>query len=596
VDHIFISYRREDAADVTGRIHDRLRQHFGEDAIFTDVDKIPLGEDFRTHLDQKMSQCKVLLPVIGRNWLNAKDQQGRLRLQDPGDFVRLEIESALERNIPVIPLLVHGIEMPSAEDLPEPLRTLAFRNATPIRRDPDFHKDMDRLIKGLEQHLQSTGTREDQGAASSRSAPSSDKTDNARVLSDLYTEGLSAFYTENWEKAVDIFTKVAAIDSSHEDTAAKLEEAGRQRRLAQLYEHADSARQKEAWGPAEEYLQEIVALDSGYRDASPKLEEARTKRRLQRLYSEAQQLQRAKEWQAALTVLDRIESVDADYSDPDGIRDAAKQALDAIARDRQLGDWYRQALRLLDASEWTAALQALESIDRVDPAHRETKALLSRVRDELKREEAQRNKAAKRQQQLTKQYEAIETSVSTGEYVRASELIASVEKIDPDYKSLRTLKGRVERALELERQLRTASDHIKSKRWDQAIEVLENINAAGPDYRSARHGSIATMLAAAKAEREGAGLPSPPPLSSVARPEGLPTEARQAKPSALPGPVRKTRPVELPEEVRKTKPGDLPEDISSAEGRARPEPTERSKPTSLPEGFKSHARPEDLPS
>ena len=213
MDHIFISYRREDAADVTGRIHDRLRQHFGEDAIFTDVDKIPLGEDFRQHLDQKMSQCKVLLPVIGRNWIKAKDHRGRLRLEDPGDFVRLEIESALKRNIPVIPLLVHGIEMPSVEDLPESLRPLAFRNGTPIRRDPDFHKDMDRLINGLKERLDIAATAQVQESQPSDSGSAAGSEEEDQELSNLYTEGLSAFYTESWDRAA-FETKVRSRDTS----------------------------------------------------------------------------------------------------------------------------------------------------------------------------------------------------------------------------------------------------------------------------------------------------------------------------------------------------------------------------------------------
>lgn len=153
MNNIFISYRREDAADVTGRINDRLRQHYGEEAIFTDVDSIPFGVDFRTYLDQEVSQCKILLAVIGRSWLIVENDKGQQRLNDPADFVRIEIESALQRNIPVVPLLVHGTAMPSANELPESLRELSFRNGTPIRSDPDFHKDMDRLIKGLDQHL-----------------------------------------------------------------------------------------------------------------------------------------------------------------------------------------------------------------------------------------------------------------------------------------------------------------------------------------------------------------------------------------------------------------------------------------------------------
>jgi len=147
---IFISYRRDDSADVTGRINDRLRTHFAKDEIFTDVDNIPFGADFRSHIDEAVSQCQVLLAVIGRNWLTQKNARGGLRLHDQADFVRVEIESALRRKIPVIPLLVHGIEMPPVDELPESIQDLAFRNGVAIRRDPDFHSDMDRLISGVE--------------------------------------------------------------------------------------------------------------------------------------------------------------------------------------------------------------------------------------------------------------------------------------------------------------------------------------------------------------------------------------------------------------------------------------------------------------
>jgi hypothetical protein len=153
VKHIFISYRRDDSADVTGRVYDRLREHFGEDTVFIDVDSIPYGVDFRTHIERKVAQCQVLLAVIGRDWLTIQDAGGRRRLLSPTDFVRVEIESALRRNVPVIPLLVHGVGMPAEKSLPTSLQLLRFRNGTPIRPDPDFHRDMDRLIRAIEQHL-----------------------------------------------------------------------------------------------------------------------------------------------------------------------------------------------------------------------------------------------------------------------------------------------------------------------------------------------------------------------------------------------------------------------------------------------------------
>jgi len=146
---ILISYRREDSADVTGRIYDRLIQQFGQGAVFKDVDSIPFGVDFRIYLDAQVSKCEVFLAVIGRDWMKKQGSKGKSRLEDPRDFVRIEIESALQRQIPVIPVLVRGASMPLAERLPASVQDLSYRHGILVRADPDFHRDMDRLIEHL---------------------------------------------------------------------------------------------------------------------------------------------------------------------------------------------------------------------------------------------------------------------------------------------------------------------------------------------------------------------------------------------------------------------------------------------------------------
>lgn len=148
---IFISYRRSDSNDVTGRIYDRLSNHFGRDIVFKDVDSIPSGVDFRTYLNQGAGNCRVLIAVIGSTWLTVSDAHGKRRLDDPDDWVRAEIEIALRRGIPVIPLLVGGASPPGVEELPEALKQLSYQNAAQSRPDPDFHKDLDRLIQRLEE-------------------------------------------------------------------------------------------------------------------------------------------------------------------------------------------------------------------------------------------------------------------------------------------------------------------------------------------------------------------------------------------------------------------------------------------------------------
>ena len=151
---LLISYRREDSADVAGRIYDRLIQQFGQEAVFKDVDSIPLGVDFRIYLDEQVAKCDVFLAVIGRDWMRAGGRKGKSRLDDPRDFVRLEIESALKRQILVIPVLVGGASIPVAERLPASVQDLSYRNGIAVRPDPDFHRDMDRLIEYLKQQIQ----------------------------------------------------------------------------------------------------------------------------------------------------------------------------------------------------------------------------------------------------------------------------------------------------------------------------------------------------------------------------------------------------------------------------------------------------------
>jgi hypothetical protein len=150
---VFISYRRDDSADITGRIYDRLIQYFSREIVFKDVDSIPLGIDFRQHLENALSQCRVLLAIVGSDWMGSETAGGKRRIDDPRDHLRLELEVALARNIPVIPVLVRRASIPAEDQLPQSLRSLAYRNGIQIRPDPDFHGDMDRLIKGIEPHL-----------------------------------------------------------------------------------------------------------------------------------------------------------------------------------------------------------------------------------------------------------------------------------------------------------------------------------------------------------------------------------------------------------------------------------------------------------
>jgi formylglycine-generating enzyme required for sulfatase activity len=149
---IFLSYRRQDSQAATGRICDRLLAHFGAGSVFMDIDSIPFGADFREHIDKAVGQADLVLAVIGPRW-SGKTETSR-RIDDPRDFVRIELESALKRQIPIIPVLLDHTRMPTEAEVPPSLGQLTFRNAIEVDQGRDFHPHVDRLVRGIEFHFE----------------------------------------------------------------------------------------------------------------------------------------------------------------------------------------------------------------------------------------------------------------------------------------------------------------------------------------------------------------------------------------------------------------------------------------------------------
>ena len=145
---IAISYRRQDSSPVAGRLYDRLQAEFGKGSVFMDFDSIPYGVDFREHIKQTLQRAKVIVAIIGPEWTGGKELANR-RIDDPTDFVRLEVASALESGIPIIPVLINNTPMPEAKNLPPELEGLAFRNGLALDTGIDFHHHADRLIAGI---------------------------------------------------------------------------------------------------------------------------------------------------------------------------------------------------------------------------------------------------------------------------------------------------------------------------------------------------------------------------------------------------------------------------------------------------------------
>ncbi|MEP6585069.1 MAG: toll/interleukin-1 receptor domain-containing protein, partial [Ginsengibacter sp.] len=146
--NIFINYRVHDTAGETGRLVDRLKQYFYEDQIFMDIDKIEPGVDFTKAISKSLESCDIMLAIIGPHWLGKDSDKDSSRIKNPNDWVKLEISTALQRDIRVVPVLVDGAQLPASEELPAELQSLLLRQSYEIS-NKRWKYDTDQLITFL---------------------------------------------------------------------------------------------------------------------------------------------------------------------------------------------------------------------------------------------------------------------------------------------------------------------------------------------------------------------------------------------------------------------------------------------------------------
>jgi hypothetical protein len=146
---VFVSYRRQDSDHACGRLYQALVREFGRQHVFVDVDSIPLGTDFVKAITGVLARCHAVLALIGHQWLTIRDQTGVRRLDNPEDYVRLELETAFSVGVPVIPVYVGDAPPPTSEQLPAGLAALSLRNGIRLRSEPDFEHDTRLLVRRI---------------------------------------------------------------------------------------------------------------------------------------------------------------------------------------------------------------------------------------------------------------------------------------------------------------------------------------------------------------------------------------------------------------------------------------------------------------
>ncbi len=219
----FISYRRSDSLSATGRLYDRLNVAY-PGMFFRDVSGIGVGVDFTKEIERAVASSLLLIAVIGPEW-TTESADGKRRLDDPDDFVRLEVSSALKRNIRIIPVLVGGASMPEEHELPAELHPLRKWNAIQLVEEY-YEEGLERLIDALTPQLGEPRTRE---------RANHDRADAERKLTELRGQAESALAVEDWFAGIQALQAAVSLDPNNTSVAARLRWAHDQRKVSSLF-------------------------------------------------------------------------------------------------------------------------------------------------------------------------------------------------------------------------------------------------------------------------------------------------------------------------------------------------------------------------
>ncbi|NJC97323.1 MAG: TIR domain-containing protein [Anaerolineae bacterium] len=310
-----------------------------------------------------------------------------------------------------------------------------------------------------------------------------------RRLEQLYTEGLAAFYTEDWDRACQRFQTILSERPNHKNAAEKLEEAERQRCLSKMYEQASAAVRSEDWGTAIQILEELSKKSADYKDAAQLLGNARKQKQLRELYAEAKALHAAQKWEAVVKVFEQIAVIEPNYPDPNGLLPSAQKEVTELKRLADLNDQYSRALREMDAGNWYEARRLLESVHKSQTGFLETEKLLRKVENEIAKEEEKR----KQNDEINTLYEQAHGLLRSKKWRNALDKMEEIRKLDdhfPDADGIaeKAQKELAREELEAERQNKLAALYaeavklLKEEKYQEALDKWGEVRAIDPKY------------------------------------------------------------------------------------------------------------------
>ena len=252
----FISYRRSDSLSATGRLYDRLNVAY-PGMFFRDVSGIGVGVDFTKEIERAVSSSVVLIAVIGPAWAT-EAADGKRRLDDTDDFVRLELSGALKRKIRIIPVLVGGASMPEEEELPAELHALRKWNAIQLVEEY-YEEGLQRLIDALSSQLGEPRTRE---------RDDEDGAEAERKLKDLRGQAESALAVEDWFAGIQALQAAISLDPNNGEIAARLRWAHDQRKISSLFAEGQELYEQGKKSLALSRFRQVRVAGGGYRNVT----------------------------------------------------------------------------------------------------------------------------------------------------------------------------------------------------------------------------------------------------------------------------------------------------------------------------------------
>jgi uncharacterized caspase-like protein len=313
--------------------------------------------------------------------------------------------------------------------------------------------------------------------------------DQEQRLDQLYNEGLSAFWLEEWDKAVRCFEALVELRGDYLDALNKLELSRRNKRLLALYEQALAAGEAGDWPQAIARLEELTSTAPDYKDAAARLDRARRARQLDNLYQEARQLSQAGKWQAVANIFANIAELQPDYPDPDALLPAARLKVAEIERRQTMDDLYRRALREMDASNWKVAQELLVELETMETGYRGADRLLAKTNSKIAEQQALQERAGR----IASLYEQALVLLGARQWSQALDKMGELRQLEPQFNDPKGVESKAQAEIEREkaearRQLQLNASYaqavqlLEARQYQQALEQWAQVQALDPAY------------------------------------------------------------------------------------------------------------------